>query len=432
MKFDRIADLAFFGLCFTIYISLNSITDTFFGIKNIASPLILILSVLLLSTTGFKKSSFGGLEVKLFYAFFISYYAIGLAVRFYRIEINYDVPLSLQLNNLVTSLIIIICFHQYLYQRLIEDKREEVVFNSFYVPIIIAILFTLYQSYIGIVDLQGGKDGRFSSFYQNPNALGLVANIGLILNLYSLLRHNKGFIIKLILLPLILYVSFLSLSRTSIVTSGFIIILTLGWMAFKFFKSKKITRKRSIIVFGPPIYMIAYITMNFEKLVFKYLDHWQAKKMLGLVDLVFKGKVNSENTSSRSEHLDVFYKSFIENPLLGKGLAYFADIPNYRWGVHNTYLLVIGDAGLIPFFILLSFIFYVSYKALFMKPTNGVITIGLLAVWSLQCMASHNGLDDKMFLILLIFTTMYSYYGNSLSSYTDSSKLTPTYESTHR
>lgn len=414
MKYSKLADVAFFCLCFTIYISINSITDAFFGIKNIASPFILFLSVSLLCLTGIKKRSFDTIEVKLFYALFISYYLIGLAVRLYHLEINYDVPLSQQINNFITSSIIIVCYHQYLYERLILNGKESVVFNSFYIPVIIAIIFAIYQSFLGIVDLSGGTNGRYTSFYPNPNTLGLVTNIGLILNIYSLLHHKRGFVLKFLLIPIILYVAFLSLSRTAIITCALIIILTALWMIFKLFKSKKKSIKRSIIVFGLPIYILGYISLNFDEIMNKYLDQWQAKKMIGIVDLIFKGKINKETTSSRSEHLELFYQSFLENPFLGKGLAYFADIPNYKWGVHNTFLLVLGDAGLFPFILLLILIFYLIFKSLFMKPNNGLIAIGLLFVWCLQAMTSHNALDDKMFLILFIFALMYSFYGNSL------------------
>jgi len=413
-KLNKIADIAFYGLCITFYISLNSITDIYFGIQNIASPLILVLSVVLLYCMGVRKSSFNYLEVLLFYGLFFLYYFIGFAVRLYRIEIEYDVPMSLQINNFLTSFITILCFHQYMFKRLYEEGKERVVFNAFYIPIIISTLFALYQSFTGIINLAGDEDGRFSSFYSNPNALGLVANIALVLNLYSLLKHDRFFVLKFILIPIILYVSFLSLSRTALFISGFTIVLFIFWLLLRAFSTRKKTIRKSIAVFGLPLYIIIYITLNFDFLVDKYLDSWQAKKIKGLIEIVFKGKVTSENTSSRTEHLALFYESFLEHPFLGKGVAYFANIPNHKWGVHNTYLLVLGDSGILPFVVLMSMILVIYYKSLWMNTTSSLITIGLMSVWCLQCMATHNGLDDKMYLIVLIFSVMYAQYGNSL------------------
>lgn len=406
----KVADSAFFGLLFCIYVSLNSITALYFGISQVASPLILLFCLLIISILGVSRTSFNNIGVKLLYGVFLSYYIIGFFTRLFLTDVGYRVSLFGQLLAFVTSLIIIVSVHQYMYKRLIIDKREITVFNSLYVPVILSNLYSIYQSITGQLISEYGYAQRASGVFANPNALGFIANVGLILTFYSLYNHKKYFFIKLILLPTLFYISFLSLSRASLITSLALITLGTGWMLINLLKLGRSARWKSFLVIGLPITLITYVVLNFESLLNKYLDQWQAKKVMTIVDLVFKGKINSETTSGRTEVVEFGMQMIEKRPIFGNGLGFFQYFPaelGFRHGVHNTYLLIQGDSGIIAFTIFIIFMFYVFIKSFFIKPLPGLLSFGCMLVWAMQNLSGHNGLDDKMSNILITFSVLY-------------------------
>jgi len=382
-----------------------------------ASPLILLICVILLGSTGFQQSSFQNTGVRLIYVLFVSYYLIGLASRLMQFENSYFDSIFNLLRVFATSFIILLSVHQYLYRRLILDLKEKKVFNAIFIPVIIASLYSIYQHSLGILDLTGRKDsisyGRVRGVYGNPNTLGFVANLGLALLLYSLYKHKRWFWLKMVLIPALLYVTFLSLSRTSMITAAVLILFTAVKMTVNYLRLGHRGRWRHLLVMGIPFMIFTYIYLNFETLIIKYTKYGSMYKILSLVNLIFKGKVSNETTSGRVDVVQYGIERILEHPLFGNGLGAFRRFPEetgMTHGVHNTYLLVLGDAGIFPFIALLSLICYVLVSSFFTRKIAGLMAFGSMMVWALHNMSGHNGLEEKMHNITIMSSVMYLWY----------------------
>ncbi|MEE9437591.1 MAG: O-antigen ligase family protein [Saprospiraceae bacterium] len=346
------------------------------------------------------------------------YYLIGLASRPIQFEGSYADSITKLLMLLVTSFIIYFTTQQYLYRRLIVENKEIQVFNAFIVPVVISSLYAIYQQSMGIRDIVGSQVlhgyARTKGVYGNPNALGYVANLGQLLILYSLYKHDKWYWLKLLLLPAMLYVSFLSLSRASMITSVALLLIVIGWITVKFLNVGRKARFRHFFIVAIPTVIFTYITLNFETLLHKYTKFGTTKKILSLIDLFTKGKVDNSTTSGRTELVEFGMHKIAERPFFGNGLGFFRRFPEDTGlvhGVHNTYLLVLGDAGLFAFAAMMIFIFYVLIKSLFVKTFSGLLAFGCMFIWAMHNIGGHNGLEDKMYNIMVMFSVMYLWYG---------------------
>lgn len=392
-----------------------------FGVSQLASPVILMCCFLILGILGVKKSSFQNIGVRLLYVFIFVYYFIGIGVRLYSIEIDYQVDFSLMINNLITSIIILLTIHQYLYNRLIYQPNEKTCFNSLYIPVLLSSFFAVYQSTQGIININGEENGRIMGFFANPNDLGLVCNIALGCTFYSIYHHHRNTIFKFICIPLLLYVSFLTLSRAAMLTNAMIIIVSIFWFLIKYRRSTKIIRTKFIFISLLPIIGMFYLVQNFDSILLNYTDQWQAEKIKGMVALIFEGKIDSNTTSHRDVVVKFGIKKILENPLFGNGLSYYHHFPKatgFDYGVHNTHLTILGDAGLFAFLMYLAFMCYTFFRTLYIKPSLGFLVFVLMLIWFMQSMGSHNGLNDKMANIIIVYSSLYLIYGLHLKEKT--------------
>lgn len=209
--------------------------------------------------------------------------------------------------------------------------------------------------------------GRYSGFYLNPNEAGFVCIYG-----YALVYSLKNMNLKLLGQFVFTLMGLLTFSRTFIVIWLFLNIISL-----------KISIK-NIRILG-----IGFLL--FSALIF--ID-----QSVGLNNPRFdqlKNIVTNENISSNEINEDTrmytwakFYDKIFESPFFGNGYGTFSGRMG-SVGVHNTYLMVIGEAGIIPFVLLLGYTGYLLYWSIyFFKRTPYLImqTIALI----LFLLTDHN------------------------------------------
>lgn len=211
--------------------------------------------------------------------------------------------------------------------------------------------------------------GRYSGLYLNPNVAGFVCISG-----YGLTYGLKNSKAKLIGQFIFSLMGLLTFSRTFIVLWIFLNIISL-----------KISIK-NIRIFALGFGIL--ITMLFiDKLVGLNNPRFQQ-----LVAIVNNEQVSSVelNEGSRTDTWSAFYQDIIDKPLFGNGYGTFqGNNGKHTLGVHNTYLLLLGESGIIPFLLFLVYIFYLLYQSLilFDKAPNLLMqSIGL----SIFLLANHN------------------------------------------
>ena len=387
------------------------------GKAQLASPFILIFSLLIISYIKLPRKLDKALV--LLFATITVYYIIGLFVRvFAYVNETYLVSIDSQLMNLLTSFIVLTAYYLYLTKRLVEEKDEKKVFNMCFIPFVISTSVIIIQPYLGIYSIVTNDDGnntRAMGVFANPNAAGFVAVTTLIMNLYSLSAHNRFTILKILLLPVIFYASIVTISRTAIIVSFCTILVYIIYYGVNYHRLNRSLKLKVLSIALGPILSFSYFYNNLESILADNFDYWQAKKIMSILSLISDRELTDENSSERNYLFAYGIEKVQENPFLGSGLGYFQIFPKYGLGVHNTYLLILGDSGVIPFLMFLFFLFYIVRQSFLIKTNVSFLIIGLMINFMLAIFASHNGFDDKLNNVVIIFCICDLAYGQAIN-----------------
>jgi O-antigen ligase len=228
--------------------------------------------------------------------------------------------------------------------------------------------------------------GRYSGFYLDANNGGLVCLMGFALSL-TIIKSLRLFG-KLTFTGL----GLITFSRTFMVTW-----VLLNLMAIRLsYKNAKML----IIGFGVLVLLVTYnefLPVKNERLdqISAIVNGTQIKKVKGL------------NKDSRTETWARYYDVLMDNPVFGNG--YFSFYGNgaapTKWGVHNTYLLIWGEGGILPLLVLVFFLFKLfsrAYKQFQEKPFALLMLTGL----SLFFMTNHNFMTNEYAIFILMWVSI--------------------------
>lgn len=184
--------------------------------------------------------------------------------------------------------------------------------------------------------------GRFSGFYLNPNFAGSICLIGFAIS-FSISNRN----LRLLGQFVFTLAGILTFSRTFIVI----------WILINFFAI--LQNKKNLLL---PVVGVIVLVM-----VFTFSDKMtlNAERFSALKSFFGSEQVDTKtiNEDSRDETWSLYYDQIMDKPLLGNGYLTFSmkngDLP----GVHNSFLMIIGEAGIIPFFIMLGIYLFLLIKS---------------------------------------------------------------------
>jgi O-antigen ligase len=209
--------------------------------------------------------------------------------------------------------------------------------------------------------------GRYSGFYINPNVAGFICIYG-----YSLVYSLKSTSLKLLGQFIFTLMGLLTFSRTFIVIWVLLNIISLR-ISIKNIRILGI----GVLLFSTLIFIDEVVGLNNPR--------FQQLRAIATNEEV---SIEEVNEGSRTETWAKYYDKIFESPIFGSGYGTFSGKMNSE-GVHNTYLMIIGEAGIIPFFIFIAFIIYLYYwSIIFFKRSPNLImqTIAL----SIFLLANHN------------------------------------------
>jgi len=210
--------------------------------------------------------------------------------------------------------------------------------------------------------------GRYSGFYLDPNAAGFICITGYGLS-YGI---DKGKL-KLIGQFLFTFAGFLTFSRTFI----------LLWLLLNLISLKLNPKNIKILLIGASVIVLLISFSAALKLNTTRFNQLKA--------LVSNEKVSTQelNEDSRTATWATFYDYVFDKPILGNGYGSFQSNGLNRVGPHNSFLLVIGEAGIFILFIFLGYHMYLMYQGalmFFTKPYILMMSIGLF----LFLLTNHN------------------------------------------
>jgi len=222
--------------------------------------------------------------------------------------------------------------------------------------------------------------GRYSGFYLNPNAAGYMCITGYAL-CYSLKKGRNRTILQIILT----LAGLLTFSRT------FILI----WILTNIISMRIELKNVRVLVLGV-IIGITLLTFgelfNLNGLRFK---QYQA---------VFNNKASVQDLEKggRSETWSLFYEETVKHPIFGGGYGKFQRHGIFKIGPHNTYLLILGEAGIIPLIIFIAFMTYLLFwsNKLFSLDPSLFLSVVILLLFLLT---SHNYFDTYIKLCVTLF-----------------------------
>ena len=93
-----------------------------------------------------------------------------------------------------------------------------------------------------------------------------------------------------------------------------------------------------------------------------YIREWY--RLAQIMEIVTTGELDDDNTSSRATLWKLGLRQGLESPIVGHGLgrfhlmdrAFFSERQGVLTGVHNQYLLLLGEAGIVPLWLYLLYL----------------------------------------------------------------------------
>lgn len=242
--------------------------------------------------------------------------------------------------------------------------------------------------------------GRYSGFYINPNMAGFICIIGFAFTFNIPIKS-----LKLAAQFLFTIAGLMTLSRTFILLFLLVNIIAIC-----------IDKKNILTLFAGAIGIT--IILGFSSLKLN-TDRFNALKS------IFSDEVDTTTITeaTREETWSKYIDDLLTYPLLGKGYKKLHGKPKgtYRGndrGVHNSFLMILGEAGILPFLIAVYFyliLFFKSIKQIRQEPVLFTLSIILIS----YLMVSHNYFDNA----IILFISIWLY--NRLNS-NDNNSLIPT------
>jgi len=228
--------------------------------------------------------------------------------------------------NFAKFILVIICGAEVLKNTSLKELYIILIFG--------ALSIICHALFFSNIDFRfGASYGRYSGLYLNPNPAGVICLAG-----FSLSFGIKNPKLKLIGQLIFSFAGIITLSRYFIVT----------WILLNLISV--IVNKKNLI--APLISVVVLIfIISFSSSSFKLnTDRFEA---LQSIFSTKKTKTEAITNNSRQETWAIYTDIILNKPFFGNGYKKIGEHNNLGSGVHNTYLLVLGEAGILPFLILI-------------------------------------------------------------------------------
>ena len=392
-----------------LFCNFNGILNNIFGVNAALSPVILVLSFAMLILTKPKKKLFSYPFIS-FMLTLLSLWYMGLISGLVHYDYtNFKTGDQLFATRLIfSSFLIFYVFSSYMSGLCKERKSKHVKFVLFLFIFTssIGVLESLFGFRTVSLDLAYDTE-RTLGFFGNPNLTGLQANLSLALVIGLFLANKLKVLTTLVLVPIVAYSAAASFSKTAIITASLLLVMffvLLIWNMLNLKNRIQARRSFSIIAILTVISFVVVVPLAIS--YYDDLGFGQKERLTSIVDLVAEGKFNRKTSSMRSEIFKDGIEIIKKDVFLGHGLSTFSMGGMFKssptHGVHNIFLKLIGEGGILPLMFFLTFILSFSFKAM-QKKNREYLYLCLFPIlsFSLYCFTSHNALEDKFAVALL-------------------------------
>ena len=234
--------------------------------------------------------------------------------------------------------------------------------------------------------------GRYSGFYLDANGAGFVCIIG-----YCLSFSIKNIPLKLIGQFILTFAGILTFSRTFL----------LLWLLVSL--TSIVVNKKNAINFG--IGMLVILTV-FSVASFLQLNTVRFSAFQSLLNNQSGSSISAvQEEGYRLDTWSVYYDMILDNPYFGNGFKTLSGFYSFEAGVHNTFLMILGEAGIFTFLIFVFiYLFMLKKSTAYFKTESHLFMLAFTLIGIM--MTIHNYFEN----FLIMFTSMWLFIHVQTSS----------------
>ncbi len=409
---DKILLLSFLSICIIFLCNLNGVLYLTIGLRAPFSPIILVLSIIIIGISLFiKQYKIKGWVLILYLVFYILYLYLGLVVLLFDDSLLHPKVSILEILRTYLSSIIIILAAYFVTLFFISKNNISGLLRILLFTSLVSILVAAISPFIGLTDFYSFASGgivnneRVSGLFGNPNETGAFAIyfLTIVLTCYSYFR--KWTIWLLPLVGLAYYVSFMSFSRAALILINLIFLLYIIMHLKRINKFRLNHVPKTVVFLVIVLFSAAFGSSKFYNYI-SNLSHSQKTRIFQTFQLV-GGKIDKSTTSHRSEVYSYVLKQIESSPFLGYGLGTFHRIMNLpganKLGTHNTHILIWAESGILPLLLFTLALFILGLRAWhYPNPSIGFFVAAIVITYFVNVSGTgHNGLDDRISNLLI-------------------------------
>ena len=346
---------------------------------------------------------------QLWVIFIISFLIIAYPVTLFYGEVHKTVDVPLLIRSCVYNLIVTFCCYKFTlfaaqrgnFEQLMDGLLAIFIFGSFVTIFALPLGFASFQ-YSNIPNLISLD--RMAGFYMNPNDAGYQANLTMILGISILLR-SEGSIWR-ILFAFLGILAGIGATIASFSKSALIIfILVLGIALVIYIVSYRVmsvqTRRFGNIFFA----VLFYGVLQLFILVGVFFDDLlpSQQRRIEQIGLILTGKADKGDTSNRADLAILGFQKISDRPLLGTGLGSFVHLLDAGSatgddvGIHNVFIRVWGEGGVLCFFLFMVFWLLLAWQSLLIPiPWVRLVALSFALATVIFGLTNHNLLENNL------------------------------------
>lgn len=392
-------NFASFLLVLIIFGNLNGVFNFYFGIVAPLSPVILMLCAFITAALFNRQYEKESLLLWLFTAFYILYlYISSISYILYAEDIYAGNNYLLTVRGYLSSVIIILTFYKLTTWALYNGEYDSLIKRIFFFMCVGVGLILI--SSMGMFQFAVDED-RASGLFANPNmASALVLYTFAFVLAFMIKAENYRRIGYFLLIPVLFYAVFLTFSKAGLITFPLVLLLFFGLLMIRFRYITRSQRRLCIGFFAISVIAVLAITFRFSEIMDQL--NWGQVLRLQRTLAFLSGEFTEATTSERSTLFSIGFNLISEHPFLGNGLTSFHhyDIPvnGKHIGVHNTFLLILGESGIVPFIMYVALILSMTIKSFRIGDTSMyVLCMCIIFIYIIRVAGTaHTALDDRI------------------------------------
>lgn len=393
MKINSL-DLSFLVIAVISLLNLNGAVAMAIGVEQAGSPLLLVALFVLIWKLGASPIPASG---RMLFLALISY--LVLASTFSIIYGPHDAAGRLFGAYCITMTML---WAQIIYMGYAArtGRKERILTTVRNLSVVASIsVLTSPLLYSFFLNVPPSSEYRFGGFFANPNEAGVMACVGLAFLLAVPLKRMWMHIAALIVCSVAVILTF---SKTAW------LVMILVWALHLLRKAERNPIFLIIIIAT----MVSMALIEVREVLAWIMDNpyfqvsFEQQRRIEQVMLADIAGVSAENTLTGRDFLWQFgFAKIMETPLLGHGLGTFHHLEGGLleldvWqGVHNVYLMFWGEAGPIPFLMLVAASIIVARDVAVRASHSLALPLAMIIFINLQ--VNHNILSSRYFLVVI-------------------------------